>query len=443
MSIHQVIAPRTSYTALIAVLAFSLAAWSQTDDLSISVLLDGYAADPANALLCEQIGVAYTRLNDFDNAATFFRKAVSLDPQRVSAEKNLATVLWFAGRKKESASIFGTLAKRIPNDPVPHLYLGLSAYEAKDMEAAAVHFERSGAFGSDNPEVFPLIIDTYLVTGRFKLASSILEDRIRSGDSHSQIYRWLGDAYDGQTLPDKAYEAYSKAIELEPHIAENYLALAGFSITHANLQFARDVLNRGLREIPGSPKLILELGLAWALQGDFDNGRKAFLDASTADPKWSMPLLALGVTELQTGKAEQAAECFRKAKLIDPNDYRCYYLYGLALTRTPRNQDAVTRAEAITELRRAIALDPKQPKPRVTLAQAEITGGNPEAAEAELRTAIRIDPTEPTALYRLALLCRKEGKTTEAAHLLDEFQKLKKKSHDEENEYVLILKEVK
>jgi tetratricopeptide (TPR) repeat protein len=430
-------------TLLTGFLTIVLVARAQTDGTSLSALLDRYAADPRNALLCEQIGVAYTRLKDFDKAATYFRKAVDLNPQRVSAEKNLATVLWFAGREHESASIFAALAKRIPNDPIPQLYLGLSAYEAKNIEGAAEHFEHAGTFASDDPEVLLVVIDSYLSTGRFQLASGILENRIRSGQESSQTYRWLGDAYDGQTLPEKAYVAYSKAIEMEPRVAENYLALAAFSIKHANLSFARDVLNRGLHEIAGSSKLTLELGLAWALQGDFDNAKKAFLDASMADSKWSMPLLALGVTELQTGSAERAAECFRKAKLIDPKDYRCYYLYGLALTRTSRSNNATTRAQAITELHRAIELDPKQAKPRVTLAQAEISCGNLKEAETELRTAVRIDPNEPTALYRLGLLYQKEGKTEEAERLLREFRKLKNKFHEEENEYVLILKEVK
>ncbi len=119
------------------------------------------------------------------------------------------------------------------------------------MELAAEHLERAGTLGSDNPETLPLVIDAFLSTSRFELASRILERRIASGDSHSQTYRWLGEAYDRQDLPEKAYRAYSEAIEQEPHVEENYLALAGFSIEHANLPFARDVLNRGLRQVPG------------------------------------------------------------------------------------------------------------------------------------------------------------------------------------------------
>lgn len=416
---------------------------ARADEVPISVLLDRYAADPGNALLCEQIGVAYTRLNDFDKAATFFKKAADLNPQRVSAAKNLGTVLWFAGHKQESAAVFASLEKRIPADPVPQLYLGLSAYNAKDMRSAAAHFERAGPLASDNPDVFPVVIDSYLSSGRFELAGRILGRRIASGDHSSQTYRWLGDAYDGQMLPEKAYSAYTKAIELEPAVPENYLALAAFSIEHANLPFARDTLNRGLQQVPGSPKLKLELGLAWALQGNFDAAQKDFLDATASDSQWAVPLLALGVTELQTGDAEGAAKYFQKAQRIEPNAYYCYYLHGLALTRTQRIQDRAVLAEATAELRRAVTLDPRQSQPRALLAQTETLAGHTADAEADFREALRLNPDDTTALYRLGLLCRKEGKTAEAERLFAEFQRAKTKSHDEENEYVLILKTIK
>jgi tetratricopeptide (TPR) repeat protein len=428
---------------LTALLVSACVASLRADDIPLSVLLDRYAADSRDALLCEQIGVAYTRLNDFDKAAIFFKKAVELNPQRISAEKNLGTVLWFGGHKQEAAAVFASLEKRIPADPVPQFYLGLTAYDAKEMKKAAVHFERAGSLASENPDVFPVVIDSYLTAGRFELAISMLDQRIHSGDHSSQVYRWLGDAYDGRMLPERAYAAYSRAIDVEPKAQDNYLALAAFSIEHSNFPFARDILNRGLQQLPGSPKLELELGLTWALQGNFDAARKLFLEASASDTNWAIPLLALGVTELQTGDAESAAEDFRKAQHVEPNAYYCYYLHGLALTRTQRIQDHALLAEVTAELRRAVALDPTQSQPRALLAQTETLVGDNTAAEADFRKALRLNPNDTTALYRLGLLCRKEGKAAEAQSLMAEFRRAKTKSHDEENEFVLILKTVK
>lgn len=431
----------------IALLAMVLAALpatvvAQAEDAEVEILLDRYRTEPANSLLCEQIGIAYTRLNALEKAVEFFRKAVELSPERISAKKNLATVLWFSGNKRESTSIFSSLENRIPNDPVPQLYLGLSAYERKDMEAAAAHFERAGTLGSDNPETFGLVVDVYLATGRFAVASDLLEHRIANGSSDAKTYRLLGDAYDKLMQPEKAYKAYTTAIERAPQEEENYLTLAGFAVEHANTGFAREVLSRGLTAIPHSAKLRLELGLTWAIEGNFENAKRSFAETNATDPDWSLPLLALGVTDLQTGNADEAADCFRKAKTIAPEDYRCYYLHAVALMRSSTGRETLTRGTVISELRRAIALAPQQVQARVALAKAEIASGHRSIAETELREAVRVAPTEPDALYNLALLCRREGKTEEAARLLRTFQQLKSKSEEEENQFVLILKTV-
>jgi tetratricopeptide (TPR) repeat protein len=412
-------------------------------DISLPMLLSRYQAEPRSALLCEQIGVAYTRLNDLNNAAEFFRKAVALNPERISAQKNLATVLWFLNRREESAGVFESLEKRAPTDPVAQLYLGLRDYDGKQMDTAAGHFERAGALASDNPETLPIVIEAYIATGRSEGAIRLIERRIAFGKSDPQTFRWLGDAYDSQMQPEKAFRAYSEAIRLQPAGEDNYLALAAFALAHANPSFARGVLADGLRQEPHSATLLLELGLAWALQGDFEKARQYFGDANAARPDWSVPLIALGVTDLQTGNADRAADCFRKAKTVSPEDYRSYYLHAVALIRSHTNQNASARAEAMSELRRAIALEPRHANVRVALAETEIADGQLSAAEVELREALRLEPTESTALYKLALLCRRKGMTEEAKHLLQAFEQSKNKSRSEENEFVLILKTVK
>jgi tetratricopeptide (TPR) repeat protein len=176
------------------------------------------------------------------------------------------------------------------------------------------------------------------------------------------------------------------------------------------------------------------------MQGDFEQAKQYFVKANESDHFWSLPLMALGVTDLQTGDAQKAAGCFGQAKTVAPNDYRCYYLHAVALNRSVGQQDTASRAAQRTELRRAIELNPHYAKTRVALAETEIADGRTTEAESELREAIRLEPAEPTSLYKLALLCRREGKTQESQHLLHEFQQLKNQSHEDENEFVLVLK---
>jgi tetratricopeptide (TPR) repeat protein len=191
--------------------------------------------------------------------------------------------------------------------------------------------------------------------------------------------------------------------------------------------------------MPGSSKLLLESGLAWSATGDFEKATHAFLAAAAADPNWPLPLLALGVTELQTGHTDRAADAFRKAKGIAPDDYRCYYLRAIALGRSPSIPDSAKRAEVRRELQHAIALNPNNAAVYVALAEAEMPSDS-AAAEGHLRKALNLAPADPPALYQLALLERRLGKTAAADRLMDAFRKSKSSLQGQENNVVLILK---
>lgn len=337
------------YLLLFVILAgvgFCAAAGAET---GLSDLLNRFGAEPGSALLCEQIGVAYTKAGNLVQAAVFFQKTVQIDPQHIPARKNLATVLWFLGRRKESENLFRDLERRVPDDPVPQLYLGLSAYELRDFEQAAAHFDRARELTSDNPETLPIVVETYLFTGRYAPA--------------------------------------------------------------------RNALERGLEQKPDSAKLLFELGLAYALDGNFESGRQAFLRANASDRSWPLPLMALGIVDLQTGDATSAAAYFGKAQTLAPQDYRPYYFRAVALKHSQANGDVATRVQQLRDLHRAVELDPSQESAWAALGDIEISAGHDAQGEADLRHALLLAPHDQGALYKLALLYRREGKSQESERL--------------------------
>src|SRR5688572_33000691 len=56
---------------------------------ALPLLLDAYRTQPRNATLCQQLGIAYTQLQQFTEAARFYRRALSINPELLAARKNL------------------------------------------------------------------------------------------------------------------------------------------------------------------------------------------------------------------------------------------------------------------------------------------------------------------------------------------------------------------
>jgi tetratricopeptide (TPR) repeat protein len=428
------------FRALLIAGYLSLALWA---DEPLARLLEQYRSGPPSATLCDRIGIAYTRAGDLADAEEFFRNALKIDSGLLSARKNLGTVLWFLNRRGESEQEFLTVAKAAPQDPVAHLYLGLAAYDHKQYGPAAAHLEAAGTLASKNPEVFPILIETYLESGRAANATRLLEASANSGTTDPRIWIWLGKAYDGQNRPNDAYKALTKAIDVDPKAEQGYVALADFASAHGNRAFAREAIERGMKNCPASANLAVEAGILWALEGNFDKAGDNFSAAGQLAPEWSVPLLALGLTQLQANRVAESASTFQKAAALDPHDYRAPYLYATALTHSGDQNDAAKQQEIISALSKAIALNPKLAKLRVALAQAYLSENRTEPAVSELGTALSIDPNEPTALYQLSLARRRQGNMEEATRLMQRFKTVKEKSREQENELVQILKTVR
>jgi Flp pilus assembly protein TadD len=404
---------------------------------ALPILLELHRSDPSNANICQQTGIAYTQLEDFTNAAKFYREALRLNPNFIAARKNLGTVLWFMDRKDESEREFIAVMKAAPADPVPHLYLGLAAHARRDFSRAKAEFEKAGPLASDNFEVLPAVFESDLGAGDPKSAEKSLNKLAQAHQDSPELWCTLADSYDRQGKPQEAYSAYNRALDTGHTSAENYVAFAEFASAHGNNDFARKVAARGLERNPDSPPLVFEQGLLYALDGDRASAEKYFRGAIKLKPGWALPLLALGVSQLESGDAPAASVTFEKARTADPSDFRAHYLYATALFR-----DNSANATALQALHKAIELNPRDARSYALLGRIELAHGRSERAAAAWVRTLEIDPENSTALYQLGLLYKKEGKAAEAGRLLERFQRIRAKKHDEEESLVPILRVV-
>jgi tetratricopeptide (TPR) repeat protein len=438
------------------------------DSVRLTSLLQQFRERPSDWKLCNEIAAAYVADQQFERAAEFYRKVATLNAAFLPARKNLAVVLWFAGRKSEAEPLFRQLVREIPNDPVPHLYLGLANYEREQYVEAARQFSGAGDLAFRNPEVLPAAVDSVLAAddtsavpaalqfvdesrdtqlalrlatvlnrrGQYTAAIRALH-RIES-DPEAQLA--LAEAYEGQKEPQQAYAALTRAIQLAPRNERAYSALAQFASDHQNNGVALEVLDNGLHNIPGAPALLLQKGILLALEGDRDDAERTFRSATAARPSWALPILAVGILQLESARVDEAVATFRRATGTWPEDETAQYLYGLALTR---KGDERSRAAAMRVLERALVLKPNDTRARILLGQTYVAAGRVQDGVRELRRGVQADPQNATALYQLSLACRKLGQAAEAEKYLAAFRSIKSKSDSEASEFVTILKVLK
>jgi tetratricopeptide (TPR) repeat protein len=477
---------------------------------AVPLLLEAHRAQPQNLAICQQIGLAYLQLQQFEEASHFFRAALSLNPGLLPARKNLAVALWFAGQRKQAETEFVRVLTAAPNEPVPHFYLGMLRYELQEYPKARDHFHKAGSLALENPEAFSAVLETGLATNDQTLTEAVLRsaeklakshpdtwfqagsllgrfgqydraiqafERVRDSDpdrpkllqslglaqlqarrytaavrtfetlvpqGSSETYLWLAEACDGAGDPQKAYDAYGKAIEKDPSSEQAYAALSNFAVAHHNISFALQVIEKGLRNIPGSPRLLLQRGVILSLDDKISEAEESFRQASQANPSWALPILALGLSQLQTGKLTEAVQSFQTAAQLDKQDYRPSYLLALAWVRAGGQNQSERQSDIVSALRQAVKLNPTHADSHVLLGQTYLSSNQLDVALGELEKARKLEPGNASALYQLAMVYRKKGQTELARQSLKEFEAIKHREKQEEDlarkELVQILK---
>jgi tetratricopeptide (TPR) repeat protein len=383
-------------------------------------LLRAHQERPGDWKIAHETALAYTERNQFSEAAAFYRKALAANPGFLPAQKNLAVVLWFAGRHAESERLFRQLIARIPNDPVPHLYLGLADHNGNRHADAHRHFAAAGALALENPDVLPEVVGSYLAVKDKSVLAVAAAQLAAARDV--QLSLRTAAAMDRFGAAEAAWSTYREALAFAPAHEPLYIAFASFASAHQNNPYGIEILDLGLKHLPGSAKLRFQRGLLTALQGDRARAMQDLQAAAGADAGWTLPVLAMGVLQLEDGRPSEAAATFEAAARRQPSDLHAAYLRALALSRTG---DDGTRAEQIDLLQRVLRTEPGHARSLLLLGQIYAVAGRTTEAVAQLKKAIAADQRSATAHYQLSLALRRAGQTGEANRHMERFRALR------------------
>ncbi len=95
--------------------------------------------DPNNSELLNQVGAIYKATHQFDEAATYFQKAVDANPKNVSARTDLASCLYYKGDVDRAIAQLQQALNYDQNDANSLFNLGMIRLQAKNDRTGAVH----------------------------------------------------------------------------------------------------------------------------------------------------------------------------------------------------------------------------------------------------------------------------------------------------------------
>jgi predicted Zn-dependent protease len=351
----------------------------------------------------------------FADAVTHFGASGDRFAQSPVSTLHYGQALLGVGRKEDAAGVF----ERLPASDAERRFqagvflgrAGASAEAARLFASARVGARDPGAAAYNQ---VLMLVEAGDAAGAIRVGEELLAAGTRSAD----LYRLLSRAFTAAGRIQEAYDALRAATRAEPGAVESYLDLALLCVDHQNLELGLEIVDIGLKNVPGSWLLHLQRGVLLALkeqmaqaEGDFDAARRLA-------PDQSAPYAALAMVWMQSGRTDKAVRVLRDEAARRMKDHVLPYLFALALLRSGLEPSGPEAAEAVQALEASIRADPGFAPARSELGKLLLKRDHVDAAVAQLEKAAALDPSATSTVYNLAQAYRKKGDRARVAELM-------------------------
>jgi len=321
-----------------------------------------------------QAGIEARKQHKVDTEIAEFRKATELDPASADGFVNLGAAYM---EKHDYGAAIAPLKHALQLSPdlaVAHQFLGYALLAQGYAAEAIPYLERAGAHDA--------LGIAQIETGQLKEAVENFSAALAKRPNDPDLQYYLGHASGllSKSSIDTLLAMHPDSGRAHQALAENYFVLRQMP------QAEKEYLE-ALRLRPDLPSLHLELGQVYADSAQWPKAESEF----SAE------------TKLRPGSAEAA------------------YRLGAALLQQGKSHDA------LIELKRANQLKPEMPETLYSLGKAALLGGDGSTAEQSWLKVVELEKDTALAAqshFGLAGLYRKQGKTAQAQHEMQEFQKL-------------------
>ena len=344
---------------------------TRTDELesALSTSLAAIQSAPEDAEALVTRGAVLLASGDEATAQTAFEAALLLNPAHALALAGL-------GRLQDDVANLEAALGAYPRYVPAYLDLASAQDAQGDAQAALATLERGVANVPDSTILKRAFLSGTLDQGGAQDALSYLQGALTEGTPAADLYA-LAAELPSEVAP-QALEIVREGRSAYPQDASLALAEASLLSQTGDVAAAESVLQEAQGVAPDNLRVTNELAIAQARQGNLDEARATLENASQTN---NTVQLNLAQILLEAGQADGAIELLEPLLSASPQDAELYSLYGVALGRAGRYD------QALNALDEALVLDPnltQAQEARQIIAQNQaLTQGEPIELEPE------------------------------------------------------------
>lgn len=366
---------------------------------------------------------ALSAKGDLSAARRLLENALAASPRDGKIALALAQTLVQLQEFAAAEDVLRRLVASLPKRPEPHRLLSLTLLRTGRAAEALEEARAALALDAKSPESFFVLGTASNAAGQPAAAIPAFRRVLASRPKDIGALHGLARAYAALEDP-QAKDIYERLIAAAPKNALLRLDFVEYLWGADEHDRGNAEMERLLAQTPESPKLRAHYGINLAEQRKFVRAAGELEGALRAGVQDYEVLYFLGEALLECGRFEEAIERFRSAITLAPEKVAARHLLGKVLLREKPG-------EAVTELERAVEVDPRSAEVRLDLGRAYEAAGNFEKAEAAYRKTLELDPNLNNAHYTLGTLLARQGRREEAREHITLYQTAFEKGQEE------------
>ncbi|MCP3167550.1 tetratricopeptide repeat protein [Myxococcus qinghaiensis] len=363
----------------------------------------------------------------------------ALGPAELARARGLKGVALFHQHKpKEAEAELKSAMEKDPQSDFLKAQLAHVLRAQRNYEGALPLYTALASEESDNLEYADGHITSLVMTGKMQAALDAVQKASGQFPNEARIAYLYGRIEDALDKLSEAEGHYKRAIAADAALVEANLYLGRFYLRQRRNAEARTQLEQAATKAPEHAGVRSGLGELALAENNALLGQQEFERAVQLDPNLADAHLGLSRVALLNGDLEKAQTEANRALELDPHLLKDGRLQrGIVLWRLGKLD------EAVAELEKAKAEDPRSTTIPITLGAVLLERGELPSAESNLGLALSNEPSNHEALYYLGLVKAKRLEFTQAMDAMRKAVERAPKRPDYHYAYGVILRDAK
>jgi len=323
----------------------------------------GLSIDPDYVPCLIILGAIHSSLNEYEDAAKYFKRIITAAPDRKDAWIYLAVAYLKSGMNKEALETLNEYEDKYPKDVMGLYYKGRVLAHLKEWEKGKEAFESIIKIYPDYSKGYEGLAWLYRAQKKFDKAVEVYKKYLEKAPQDEEMKAKLAETYLVMESFDNAVNQYEELVDKEPDDMNLHFRLGLSHLRQAAVTGRQEEYEKALDQFqlvrandPGNSKATYYIANIFEHLNLFDE----------AIETWKLLLndertkrdVCLKISELyeKSGKPQMSLQYAKEASKTDPSDPELHFYLGLLQNKLHREE------EARDSFLKAISLRPEDEK---------------------------------------------------------------------------------